>query len=309
MRRLIDISCGAALLLAGCSASDASHDDSQPSFRDNSVQTLPAQIYTPPDWPQALSAQVFVPSGNGPFPAVLLVHGGGWKGRSPDDMNGIARQFAAQGYVAVNVAYRFTPAYRFPAQLHDVQLAMHWIHAQADRLHIDRRRIAALGYSSGAHLVSLMALVAGQGGELDVPYGGVDTRPAAVIAGGTPSDLRKWPEGRLVEALLGGKRDAVPDAYAQASPITHVHAGAPPFFLFHGDWDSLVPPDHATDFAAALAADKVPVEVFMQSWRGHYMAFLIRGDAMRAALAFLDQQNNSTDTVSAAIDSEGSMAR
>jgi acetyl esterase/lipase len=267
-----------ACLLAGCAVSTA-----------QTVQRLPDQIYTPPDWPQPLTARVFTPSGTGPFPAVLLVHGGGWKGRSLDDMDGIAQQLAESGYVAVNVAYRFTPTYRFPAQLYDVQLAMHWIHAKAETLHVDTDRIAALGYSSGAHLVSLLALVAGQGGELDVPYGGLATRPAAVIAGGTPSDLRKWPEGRLVEALLGGKLDEVPQAYAQASPITHVHAGAPPFFLFHGDLDSLVPPDHATDFAAALAADKVPVEVFMEPWRGHYLAFLIRNDAMREALAFLDR--------------------
>lgn len=277
-----------AFLLAGCTVSTA-----------QSIHRLPDQVYTPPDWPQPLKARVFLPDGNGPFPAVLLVHGGGWKGRSPADMDGIAQQLAEHGYVAVNVAYRFTPDYRFPAQLNDVQLAMHWIHDQAEMLRVDTDRIAALGYSSGAHLVSLLALVAGQGGDLDTPYGGPATRPAAVIAGGTPSDLRKWPEGRLVEALLGGKRDEVPQAYAEASPITHVHVGAPPFFLFHGDWDSLVPPDHATDFAAALAADQVPVEVFMQPLRGHYMAFLIRGDAMSRAMSFLDEHLGMPETMTA----------
>lgn len=243
--------------------------------------------YTPESWPQTLNARIRRPAGAGPHPAVLLVHGGGWQRRSPDDMEGIAAYLAERGIVTVNVAYRFAPQYRFPAQLRDVQQAMHWIHANADRLEIDTQRIGALGYSSGAHLVTLLAMVAGQGGDLD---GGPQTRPDAVVAGGTPSDLRKWKGGRLVEELLGGTRAEEPEAYRIASPVVHVHAAAPPVFLFHGNMDTLVTPDHAIDFHSALEEAGVETELYLLRMRGHVLTFLFWGSAMEEATRFFHQE-------------------
>jgi len=249
--------------------------------------------YTPAAWPEKLQARVRRPAGEGRNPAVLVVHGGGWEGGSPEDMAGMAKYLARRGFVTVNVAYRFTPEYRFPAQLRDVQQAMRWIHANADRLGIDPDRIGAVGYSSGAHLVSLLALVAGQGGELD---GGSKTRPDAVVAGGTPSDLRKWADGRLVENFLGGTRAEVPDAYAAASPVTHVHPNAPPVFLYHGRWDTLVPPDHATDFRQTLTQAGVETELYLQRLRGHVLTFLFWGGAMEEAARFLHEHLGAQST-------------
>jgi len=270
-------------LLAGCAIHRGAREQSVEVPRTEAGEVRELR-YTPSSWPQALTARVRRPTGQGPHPALLLVHGGGWEGGSPEDMTGIAKYFARRGLVTVNVAYRFTPEYRFPAQLRDVQRAMRWIHANAERLAVDPDRIGALGYSSGAHLVSLLAMVAGQGGELD---GGPATRPDAVVAGGTPSDLRKWDEGRMVENLLGGTRAEVPEAYAAASPVTHVHPEAPPVFLFHGTWDTLVPTDHATDFYAALQEAGVDTELYLQRLRGHILGFLLRGGAMQEAARFL----------------------
>ncbi|MGO2240520.1 MAG: alpha/beta hydrolase [Halomonas sp.] len=98
-------------------------------------------------------------------PAALLVHGGGWRNRTPEDMQSIAEQLAGQGYVAVNIEYRFVPEYRFATQLHDLQQAMAWIHANAEEWQVDTNRIVGVGYSSGAHLVSLLALAEPYGGE------------------------------------------------------------------------------------------------------------------------------------------------
>jgi acetyl esterase/lipase len=212
-------------------------------------------------------------------------------------MAGIAKYLARRGFVAVNGAHRFAPEYRFPAQLRDVQQAMRWIHANADRLGIDPNRIGVLGYSSGAHLVSLLAMVAGQGGALD---GGPATRPDAVVAGGTPSDLRKWAEGRMIENFLGGTRAEVPEAYTAASPVTHVHPDAPPVFLYHGRWDTLVPPDHATDFHAALTQAGVDSELYLQRLRGHVLTFLFWGGAMEEAVRFLHEHLGAGSTAASA---------
>lgn len=247
-------------------------------------------VYTPSDWPQSLHADIYRPESQGPHPAVLSVHGGGWERRSPEDMAGIAEELASNGFMVMNIEYRFAPQFRFPAQLHDLQQAMHWLNDNAARLNIDKDRIAGVGYSSGAHLVSLLALVASEGGELDAPYGGPETQLDAVVAGGTPSDLRKFDSGELVVQFLGDTKQAMPERYAAASPVTHITPQSPPFFLFHGDWDSLVPLDHATDFQAALAAKGIPTEMMILRWRGHILTFLTSQQAIDAGIQFLYRQ-------------------
>ena len=276
-------------LLTACATHHGRSDGSVEIPQTRAVNTV-EYVYTPPDWPQALTATVRRPSGDGPHPAVLLIHGGGWQRGSPGSMNGIARRLSRHGLVTVNVQYRLAPEYPFPASLHDVQQAMHWIHQQADELDVDASRIAAFGFSSGAHLASLMALVAGQGGELDQPWGGDKTRPMAVVAGGTPADLREWSEGRLVEDYMGGKRDKMILRYEQASPIVHVHGKAPPFFLFHGTRDRIVRPRQARLFHQALQSLDVHSELYLAHYRGHFSSFLFRRGAMNEAIRFLHQQ-------------------
>lgn len=167
-------------LLAGC-ANLAPTSDMPTVYRD--------QRYTPADWPQALYADVHLPAGSEPHPVVLTVHGGGWEGRERSDMERLIERLVNAGYAVVNVDYRFAPEYTFPAQLHDLQRAMRWIHGQSEEFGLDTDRIAALGYSSGAHLVSLLAVVATAENPLGAPHGGPSTRPDLVIAGGTPADL------------------------------------------------------------------------------------------------------------------------
>jgi acetyl esterase/lipase len=244
-------------------------------------------VYTPTDWPQELQAEVYQPKGDGPFPGMLLVHGGGWEGRHREDMDRLARYYTDQGYVVMNISYRFAPAAIYPAQVHDLQQAMHWLHREAGRLQLDRDRIVAFGYSAGAHLVSLMALAAGTGEALDQPWGGIETRPAAVIAGGAPMDLRKYTDGELVPQFLGGSIEEIPETFVAASPVTLVHDNAPPFFLFHGSRDKLVTIDHAEDFVVALEARDVPVELVPQAARGHILTFLTVGTALPDADRFL----------------------
>jgi acetyl esterase/lipase len=254
-----------------------------------SYQVFEDQLYTPAGWPQALYADVYKPAGEQLHPAVLVVHGGAWTRRHRDDMRCVSKQLAARGFVAVNISYRFAPEHQFPAQLYDMQQAMHWIHDNAATYRMDTNRIAALGYSSGAHLVSLLGLVAGTGDALDAPYGGELTRPAAVIAGGTPSDLRKFEGGTLVPQFLGGTLLEIPEVYADASPVLHIHDKAPPFFIYHGSIDMLVSADHATDFYQALQGAGVRSELYMMSLQGHVSAFLTSGLAVKEGMRFLQR--------------------
>lgn len=284
------------VLFAGCTTYvNAPKGDLPPAWqqpRDLDYRVVKNRTYTPSDWPQPLQADIYLPetAGEALRPAVMMVHGGGWEGRSRDDMTPIAKRFARRGYVVVNVSYRFAPEYRFPAQLNDLQVARHWIDDHAGEWRVDTQRIAGLGYSSGAHLVSLLALVAGTSSRLDAPYGGSDTGFAAVVSGGTPADLRLWDSGRLLIQLMNGTEAERPTAYAEASPVFHVHPDAPPFFLFHGSWDDLVPPEQAETFMQALEVDGNHVELLWMNGRGHITTFLFRGSAESAALDFLARE-------------------
>jgi acetyl esterase/lipase len=245
-------------------------------------------IYTPSGWPEALRADLYQPqTTNGLRPAVLLVHGGGWRSRSRSDMNGIARRLAARGFVVMNVSYRFAPAHRFPAQVHDLQVALRWLRANAARYEIDSARIGGFGYSAGAHLVMLVGLL-GPADELDRPHGGEAARLQAVVAGGTPTDLRKFPGGTMVPEFLGATQQQDARPFAAASPVLYATPGDPPVFLYHGGSDSLVPPDHAEDMKRALDRAGVRAELRLVSGYGHVGLFLFGTAVENEGIAFLE---------------------
>ncbi len=242
-------------------------------------------IYTPPGWPQALPADVYVPDGPGPWPGVLLIHGGSWANKDRrSDMEGIAEHLAHRGYVVMNATYRLAPQSIYPAQLQDLQQASRWFRAQAPALHLQTGHIGVFGYSAGAQLAGLL-------GAMDAPPG---QRFQAVVAGGTPADLRKFPKSPIVATYLGGSIAQKPGLFAAASPVTHLTPGDPPVFIYHGSRDILVPPDQATDYAAALEKAHVPHELVWQKGRGHVTAFLSYGDVLPAALSFLDRHLRAT---------------
>ena len=94
-------------------------------------------------------------------PALVVVHGGGWRGG--DKRRGqwarIPAEYARDGYVAISVNYRLTGEAPWPAQIEDVKAAVRWLRAHATEYRVDTGRIGAYGNSAGAHLVSLLGLV------------------------------------------------------------------------------------------------------------------------------------------------------
>jgi len=239
--------------------------------------------YTAPGWPQALQGDLYVPEGQGPFAAVLVVHGGSWQHGDKSDMAPICRDLARRGYVAFTVNYRLAPQYLYPAPILDLQVAVRWLHAHADEYHLDPAHTGAWGYSAGAHLVALLGTLHA-GDALATP----DTTLQAVVSGGTPADLRKWPHSPLVGIFLGKNGIEAPALYAEASPVVHVTTATPPFFLYHGTADTLVEPDQAMGMEAALKAAGVPVQLYWVNGHGHIYTALFPGKAVDEGLDFLD---------------------
>src|SRR5262249_47037312 len=104
----------------------------------------------------------FPTQGQGPFPAVVLIHGGGWFYSSNRDCLPFSLRLAEKGYVGVTITYRFVPAYRFPDQVHDAKAAVRWLRANAKKYQVDPERIGAFGHSAGGHLACLLGMAGGQ---------------------------------------------------------------------------------------------------------------------------------------------------
>jgi len=211
-----------------------------------------------------LQLDLFVPKeAPGPLPAVVILHGGGWATGSREAHRPHAAVLAAWGYVAATVDYRLVPRHRFPAQIQDAKCAVRWLRANAERYQIDRERIAALGFSAGAHLALLLGVTEAKDG-LEGEGGNPEqsSRVQAVVNISGPTDLTRpdWPPAiQLVIAdFLGGSREQLPDIYRAASPVAYIHRGASPVLTLHGTDDPVVPYEQAQLLHAALRKARVP---------------------------------------------------
>ena len=271
----------AVIFLAGCATHVGKPNAMQPAQTRTSFQVFRDIVYTPSGWPEALVADLYRPEISGLRPAVLLLHGGGWK--VPErrrDMRSIAEKLARRGYVVLNATYRMTPRWQYPAPVDDLREAIRWLRAHSAEHGVDPARVAAFGYSAGGHLAALLGVLEGP----------PDTRVQAVVAGGAPSDLTLYAGGELVPAFLGGTQAQVPARFREASPVTHVSVGDPPFFIYHGTWDRLVIPEHARRLSVALTKAGVRHELYWLKARAHISGFLLEGGSEDAAIDFFDRE-------------------
>jgi acetyl esterase/lipase len=207
-------------------------------------------------------------SGEGPFPAIFVIHGGAWRAGSKSDVRPIMPEFVRHGYVAVSPQYRFCPKDTFPAQVHDVKAAVRWIKANAKKYRIDPDRIGAIGFSAGGHLALMLGVTApvdGLEGDTGKDSAGIDSRVKAVVNYFGPTDLaaKDIPEisKPLVKDFLGGTAEEKPEEARKASPLTYVSKDDAPVLTFQGTKDPLVPFTQAVKLADAMSAASVPGRV------------------------------------------------
>jgi acetyl esterase/lipase len=234
-------------------------------------------------------------AGQGGRPAVVHFHGGGWRAGERSSLGPVVdglglspiEQLVHAGFVVASADYRLTDAATFPAQLLDARAAVRWLRAHAADYGVDPERIYVWGDSAGGHLAALVGLTAGarEFGEPNDGCPGDHDDVAAIVAWYPPTDLEKMgrqarPDavaraddpGSRESLLLGAQPSDAPDKAKAASPVTYVHADAPPFLLIHGTADRFVPVAQSAGLAAALEAAGAAVELLLLPDADHMWA-------------------------------------
>ncbi|HEX9014819.1 MAG TPA: alpha/beta hydrolase [Chloroflexota bacterium] len=190
----------------------------------------------------------------GTSPVVLYIHGGAWSQGDKATavyLAALSGRLVEDGYVVASMNYRLAPQYRWPAQIEDAKCAVRFLRANAHRFAIDPDAIGVVGVSAGGHLAALLGTTdpgAGMEGNGGNPT--ESSRVQAVVDISGPSDL-SLPEfsssqARVAAQVFGATSPQDP-VLKEASPVNHASKGDPPFLIFHGEKDNLVPVHQAEE--------------------------------------------------------------
>jgi acetyl esterase/lipase len=234
--------------------------------------------------------------GDGPFPAIVCIHGGGFRAGKREGYDAQCIRLAQHGYFALTVSYRLAPKYRFPAAVHDVKAAVRWVRANAKKYHIDPDRIGVTGVSAGGHLAQFLAVTSdvqefeGDGGNSDQ-----SSKAACVVNVYGPSDFTKS-YGKSVDAaevlplFLGGDLKTAWKEHVRASPLYWVTPNAAPTLCIHGTDDKYVAHEQAVWLIDRLKASAVEAELLTLPGAGHGFRGKDAETAERALIAFFDRR-------------------
>jgi len=214
-------------------------------------------------------------AGEGPFPAVLCIHGGGFRAGKRDSYDALCLKLAQRGYVAATMTYRLAPKHKFPAAVHDTKAAVRWLRANAAAYKINPQKIGVTGGSAGGHLAQFLAVTAhvpefeGTGGNPEQ-----SSSVACVVNFYGPSDFTKS-YGKSVDAhevlplWLGGNLETARLLHIKASPLYWVTPDAAPTLCVHGTEDKYVAYEQAVWLIDRLKAAGVDASLLTLKGAGH----------------------------------------
>ena len=209
-----------------------------------------------------------------PKPVVAVIPGGGWRHggmksvHNPHDWD----PYLSEGMMVAGIRYRPVTEEPFPACLNDVFTALGWLRANADNLGIRRNALFVDGGSAGAHLATLAAALE-TAKKQQYPVKGVVLRAG-------PVDIARWYRDTYsnellrdcTHKLLGGSPEEKPSLCREASPLSHIVQGMPPFLIFHGEQDEAVPLSQSEALEAALRKVGVSVRRIVVKNANHGLA-------------------------------------
>jgi acetyl esterase/lipase len=208
-------------------------------------------------------------------PAILWLHGGGWRIGSKEE-GPLTAELAAQGFVVASANYRLSGDAPFPAAVEDAKCAVRFLRANAAKYGLDSNRIGVAGSSAGAHLALLVATAHESAGlEGSGGWANVSSRVSAVLSWFGPTDFSVGPAafengtGFSIRIFLGGDPQQKPENYKRASPVNWVSPDDPPLLLIHGNKDSVVPFDQSARMVKAYRKLGLNVRLIKVRNAGH----------------------------------------
>jgi acetyl esterase/lipase len=229
------------------------------------------------------------------LPAVLCIHGGGFRAGTREGYNGLCVKLAQRGFVAATVSYRLAPKYQFPAAIHDVKAAVRWLRANATKYNIDPRRIGVTGSSAGGHLAQFLGVTTdvkefdGDSGNANQP-----SSVACVVNVYGPSDFTKSyaksvDAAEVLPLWLGGNLETAKRRHIEASPLNWVTPHAAPTLLLHGTEDKYVAHEQAVWMRDRLQACDVEAELITFEGAGHGFKDADAAKAEEAMMKFFER--------------------
>lgn len=239
-----------------------------------------------------------------PMPVVFMMHSGGWKDGTYHNCFGRGSLWT-KGYTIVSIEYHPAgPDARWPVQLLDCLRAVRWMRTNAAKYNVDPKRFAVSGESAGAHLAACVAVYGDDPKYADKDFPDVSAAVQAAVIGSGPLDIlssrRNHTDQKLkwnVENLIGGGPERNPEGWNEACMVLHVTGKLPPFFIWHGEKDDVIPIDEANHFVEALKTEGVPFEFILVKNGGHDALRPVQKDAplepdgatvLKRMTAFLD---------------------
>jgi len=230
--------------------------------------------YANPDG-QHLQLDLALPAASGEAaPAILCIHGGGFRAGSRASYDKLCLSLAQHGFVAATITYRLAPAYPFPAAVQDSKSAVRWLRAHAAEYRVDPGRIGAFGGSAGAHLALMVGLTAGIKNFEGDQNPGFSSAVQGVVSFYGPTDFTRI-YGHSVDAaevlplFFGGNLEQARHRHILGSPLNWVSPAAPPTLLVHGTADDHVPYEQAVWMRDRLAACGVDTDLVTLQGAGH----------------------------------------
>jgi acetyl esterase/lipase len=224
--------------------------------------------------PEALAGDLWLPAGDGPFPVVVMIHGGCWRKRIADRtiMNYAADALRQQGFAIWNIEYRGVDEVGggYPGTFLDVARAADALRSFAPRYRLDLARVVGFGHSAGGHLIAWLAARRKLAPSSPL-YATDPLRLRGIVLAGALPDLRTAPlgcAGSSVPLLLGAPSPHRPDLYADTSPAELLGFGIPQISV-NGDGDTVSTPAMAAAYTARAKAAGDPAQAIVVADSGH----------------------------------------
>lgn len=293
--RLASVVAVLALVGAGCGGSGSSASTSAETG--SSVEVFKDIPYSEDDPKQVLD--IYLPTtGQGPFPTILGIHGGGFSARSKNLYRILGPHYAEKGYAFAAMNYRLSPVNSYPAQVEDSFCALAWLHDNAAEYGFDPNQMIVTGGSAGGYLASMV-------GTVDDPaiymencpneYPARNAIQAVLIYYGLYdfTNVDDLPVGAVNGSLRyfwGAAHEDIPvQRLEEMSPIAQIDGSEPPFIILHGTADTSVPSVMSERFAAALEQAGVDVElVLLQDVSHAFELKPLTSEEMTLALSEID---------------------